>query len=71
MLRMGEPQVGADVELDEVRARVDGGLQRLERVLRRYGRRAAVTDHERQPVAATQVHERIGPTISCFAPATH
>jgi hypothetical protein len=47
---MAEQQALADVELDHVGSGVDGGCERLQRVLGRDGGRAAVADHERAAV---------------------
>ena len=72
-----EPQVGPDVELDEVGAGIDRRLQRRKRVLGCDRRRATVTDHERWPFGPAKHHRRLITTIAqssarfCPANARH
>jgi hypothetical protein len=57
---VADEQPGDDVELDEVRARVDGRGKRLDAVLRRDGSRSAVADDERPRRAAAQAEDGPG-----------
>ena len=61
---MAEQQAGADVELHGVRAGLDRRRERLDRVLGRERRGAAVADHERAAVAAAHDHGRARRTIA-------
>ncbi len=67
-VRVCEPQVGADVELDEVRAGSDGRLQRRERVLGRDRGRAAMADDDRRAVATPEIHVFLITTIAQSSP---
>ncbi len=58
VLGVREPEVGPDVELDQIGACCDARRERRERVLGLVGRRAAVPDHERRACGAPQVHGR-------------
>ncbi len=62
--RVCEAKVGTDVELDQIGARGDGGLERRERVLRRPRRGTTMADDERRSTGAPQDHGRRITTIA-------
>ena len=57
---MTEQEAGPDVELDRVGAGLDRRRERLDAVLRRDRRRAAMADHERPAVAPADDHADAG-----------